>query len=472
MPYRDLREFVAALDKNQELRSVQDADWDLEIGTITELNYERLGPALLFDSIKGYPKGYRILTNAMDNLRRSLLALDLPLDLDLNGALDAYAKKIACYQPVPPVEVETGPIFENVLTGDGIDLWKFPTPRWHEDDGGRYLGTGCVVYMRDPDSGKVNFGCYRVMIQDKLTAGLYITPSKTGAIIRKRYWERGESCPVVVSFGQEPVVFLAAAPMLGQKRGLFKYELVGHVRGAPVEVVREPVTGVPIPATSEIVIAGEVPPPEVESRDEGPFGEWTGYYASGTRPEPVIRIKALYHRNNPIILGMPPVRHRHTGSHFAIPTNAPNHKEKLLKAGITDVLDVWPLGVPGFTVVQIRQQYPGHAMKAGLAASGDYMGRFVVIVDEDINPRDPEDVLWAIGTRCDPETTISILKDCPSSPLDPRVTPERKKQGDLTSSRAIINACKPYEWIKDFPKTNIASPELRSRVLDKWKDLF
>ena len=267
-------------------------------------------------------------------------------------------------------------------------------------------------------------------------------------------------------------MFLAAAPMLGQKRGLFKYELVGHVRGAPVEVVREQVTGLPIPATAEIVIAGEVPPPEVESRDEGPFGEWTGYYASGTRPEPVIKVKALYHRNNPIILGMPRYGIVIRGVIFNFPPMRPNDKEKLQKAGITDVLDVWRLGVPGVTVVQIRQRYPGHAMKAALAASGDYMGRFVVVVDEDINPRDREDVLWAMGTRCDPETSITILKDCPSSSLDPRVPPEQKKRGDLTSSRAIIIACKPYEWIKDFPRTNIASPELRSQVLAKWKDLI
>ena len=211
MPYRDLREFLAALEKHQELRTIQGADWNLEIGTITELNYERQGPALLFDSIKGYPKGYRILANAMDNLPRSLLALDLPSDLDMNGALDAYTKKIASYTPVPPVHVETGPVFENVFTGDEIDLWKFPTPLWHEDDGGRYIGTGCVVIMRDPDSGKVNFGCYRVVVQDKTTAGLYITPSKTGAVIRKRYWEKGQSCPVAVSLGHEPMMFLGAA---------------------------------------------------------------------------------------------------------------------------------------------------------------------------------------------------------------------------------------------------------------------
>jgi 4-hydroxy-3-polyprenylbenzoate decarboxylase len=111
-------------------------------------------------------------------------------------------------------------------------------------------------------------------------------------------------------------------------------------------------------------------------------------------------------------------------------------------------------------------------MKAALAASGEYMGRFVVVVDEDINPRDPEDVLWAIGTRCDPETTITILRDCPSSALDPRVPPERKLKGDFRSSRAIIDACKPYSWIKEFPQTNVASPELRKTVLAKWKHLF
>ena len=132
MPYRDLRAFLATLEKHQELRTIHGADWNLEIGTITELNYERQGPALLFDSIKGYPKGFRVLANAMDNLPRSLLALDLPVDLDMNGALESYTKKIASYTPVPPVHVETGPVFENVFTGDEIDLWKFPTPLWHD----------------------------------------------------------------------------------------------------------------------------------------------------------------------------------------------------------------------------------------------------------------------------------------------------------------------------------------------------
>jgi 4-hydroxy-3-polyprenylbenzoate decarboxylase len=418
MAYRDLRAFIAALEEAGELRTVRGADWDLEIGTISELDYEREGPALLFDEIKGYPSGYRILTNAMDTFPRALLALDLPRHLDMDAAIDAYDQIIASYRPVPPVEVETGPICENIFREDAIDLWKFPTPLWHEHDGGRYLGTGCMVIMRDPDSGDVNFGAYRVMVQDERTAGLYITPNHTGAIIERKYWARGESCPVAVACGEEPVSFLGAAPYLGEKRGLFKYELVGHVRGEPVEVVREQVTGLPIPATAEIVLAGEVPPPEVEARDEGPFGEWTGYYASGTRPEPVIRVHALYHRNDPIILGMPPVKYRRATSHIGIPTRARNEVERLRRAGVEDVFDVWRIAVPGVVVVQIRQRYPGHAMKAGLAATGEYMGRFVIVVDEDINPRDPEEVLWAIGTRCDPATTITLLEGFQSSVLE------------------------------------------------------
>ncbi|HLY65612.1 MAG TPA: UbiD family decarboxylase, partial [Chloroflexota bacterium] len=276
MPFADLREFIAAADRLGELRTVTNADWDLEIGAITEINYQRQGPALLLDEIKGYPRGYRILANAMDSLRRSLLALDLPLDASIDEALDLYQERIDAFRPTPPREVPHGPIHENVLSGDDIDLWKLPTPKWHEEDGGRYLGTGDMVIMRDPDTGRVHFGTYRVMVQDEKTAGLYISPIHTGAIIEKKYWARGQSCPVVVVFGEEPVLFCAGAGYLGQKRGLPKYELAGHVRGAPVEIVCEEITGLPIPAAAEIAIAGEVPPPSVEARPEGPFGEWTG----------------------------------------------------------------------------------------------------------------------------------------------------------------------------------------------------
>src|SRR5262249_20719074 len=146
------REFIAALNAAGELRTVRGASHDLEIGTIVELNHEQDGPALLFDDVEGYPSGYRILCNAMDTLPRALLSLGLPIDMYMEAALAEYERMIEGFQPVPPVERPTGPIFENVLTGDDVDLLKFPTPRWHDEDGGRYIGTGCSVIMRDPDT--------------------------------------------------------------------------------------------------------------------------------------------------------------------------------------------------------------------------------------------------------------------------------------------------------------------------------
>ena len=151
----------------------------------------------------------------MDTLRRALLAIDLPLELDADRGFAAFEKKRSAFKSVPPQEVSTGPIFENVFRGDEIDLWKFPTPKWHEEDGGRYIGTGCMVFMCDPDSGKVKFGCYRVMVHDRSSAGLYCSPGRTGTTIRKKYWERGRSCPVAVAFGAEPIMFLGGSLLLG-----------------------------------------------------------------------------------------------------------------------------------------------------------------------------------------------------------------------------------------------------------------
>jgi 4-hydroxy-3-polyprenylbenzoate decarboxylase len=169
---------------------------------------------------------------------------------------------------------------------------------------------------------------------------------------------------------------------------------------------------------------------------------------------------------------MPPMRARITNPHFGLPTRVKNMRDEVVRSGVDGVLQVWPAAIPGVTVVQIKQRYPGHAMKAALAVAGEYMGRFIVVVDEDIDPRDAKEVLWAMGTRCDPASTISILPLTQTSALDPRLHPEKRDRGDFTGSQAIILACKPFDWIKDFPERCAASPELRKRTLEKWKELF
>ena len=156
MGFDDLRGFIAAAEALGELQRLDGAHWDLEIGALTEIQAERRGPALLFDRIADAPPGYRVLSNGFATARRTALALNLPLDLGPVELANAGGPPEGVRQ-IPPVEVADAPVLQNVRRGADIDLGQFPTPRWHEKDGGRYLATGCAVIVRDPDEGWVNW---------------------------------------------------------------------------------------------------------------------------------------------------------------------------------------------------------------------------------------------------------------------------------------------------------------------------
>ena len=153
MSYRDLRGWTAQVEELGELKVVRKADWDVEIGVITEIVMNRHGPALLFDEIAGYPAGYRIVANALGGPRRLALTLGLPTDRDIKTLLRLWQEKKRGLRPIPPKVVKDGPVMENVLRGGDVDVLKFPTPKWHEHDGGRYIGTGSVDITRDPTRG-------------------------------------------------------------------------------------------------------------------------------------------------------------------------------------------------------------------------------------------------------------------------------------------------------------------------------
>src|ERR1039458_5024441 len=159
--FRDLRDFIDHLVRDlgeEELRVVDGANWDLEIGCLTEMMAEKEGPALLFDNIVGYPKGFRVFTNFMGTAARCALALGLPLHVSKVEMIRAWKDKSKTLKLVPPKEVATGSVMENVVEGEAVDLTMFPAPKWHEHDGGRYMGTADMVITRDPDTGWVNLG--------------------------------------------------------------------------------------------------------------------------------------------------------------------------------------------------------------------------------------------------------------------------------------------------------------------------
>jgi UbiD family decarboxylase len=177
-----------------ELKVVDGVDWDLELGAIAELTLERGGPALVFDGIRGYPRGYRVAANLVTASKRRLrIALGYGDDVPEVEIIRRWKDVYGNYRPVPPAEVSDGPVMESVLEGDNVDLLKFPAPRWHEMDGGRYIGSGDMVITRDPDGGWVNVGAYRVMVHDERTLSFFIEPGHHGDIIRRKYWERGRA---------------------------------------------------------------------------------------------------------------------------------------------------------------------------------------------------------------------------------------------------------------------------------------
>ncbi|HWH75871.1 MAG TPA: UbiD family decarboxylase, partial [Candidatus Binatus sp.] len=339
-------------------------------------------------------------------------------------------------------------------------------PHWHEEDGGRYIGTAHLVITRDIDEGWVNIGCYRVMVHDKDTLALYISPGKQGRIIRQKYFDQGRSCPVAISFGDDPLLLTAAANSLPW--GKSEYDYAGGIRGAPVDVVIGKHTGLPTPAYSEITIEGECLPDQ--QRREGPYGEWTGYYASGERTEPIIKVKRLTHRNNPILTGAPSSRPP-GGSDDNLVRSAFiwDHMEK---AGVPDIRGVACFQGRFFTAVSIKQRYPGHAKQAGFVAAqcgaGAYLGRYIVVVDDDIDPYDINDVMWAMCTRSDPANDTDFIRRAWSGPLDP-VIPKDKKG---FSTRAVIDATRPYEWMKDYPLASGSSAEMKAQVVKKYGKFF
>ena len=473
-PYRDLREWLQGVEALGELKKIEGADWRLEMGAITEL----LGqegkyppPAILFDSIPGFPRGFRTLFGTTGSVQRMALTLGLSDVRSGTDLVKAYREKSINLKPIPPKVVDTGPIFENIQSGKDIDLLKFPVPFMHEKDGGRYIGTNCLVITQHPDEGWVNLGTYRIMVQGKDHTSFYISPGKHGRIHRDIRFERKQPCPVAVSVGHDPLLFLAAGNEV--QYGVCEYDYAGGFKGEPIEIVKGKYTGLPLPARAEIAFEGEAV--WDDRKKEGPFGEWTGYYASADREEPVIRVKTVYHRNDPILTCSRPSRPPSDYSFSKGVVKSAMIWEELEKCGVPNVKGVWCHEAGGgrlFNIVSIKQAYAGHSRQAGLITSqthaGGYLNRFVIVVDDDIDPSNLFDVVWAMSTRCDPAEDIEIIRKCWSGPLDP-VIPKGKKG---YNSRAVIDACRPYDWKDDFPPVAESSKELRDQTYKKWKDVL
>jgi len=474
MSYEDMREWLVEAERLGELRVAEGLSWESDIAEVAEVVlHDESAPAILFDNVQGCPPGFRLLINFFAGKRRNM-TMGFPTDwdkLELARGVHDHMHKV---EPIPHEIVKDGPVCENILEGDDIDVEKFPAPMWHEQDGGRYIGTGSYNITRDPDTGWINIGTYRVMIQSKNEVGFYISPGKHGRIHRDKYEARGEPMPACIVVGGDLMAFLMGCTEMPPNEN--ELDILGGYRGHAIECVEGKHTGLPFPANAEIVLEGFIHPEK--RKMEGPFGEWTGYYGSDVRPEPLMEIKAIYHRNDPIIIGCPPLRPPDELARYRAVTRSAALLENIEKAGIPDVTGVWAheCGTARMLLgISIKQRYPCHSMQTGHVAAmchlGAYAGKYVVVVDDDIDVSNLEELIWAMITRSDPATTIDIIHNCWSTPLDPRIPPEEKAKGNLTNSRAIIDACRPFHWKDEFPAVNSPPAEVVRELQRKWAHL-
>lgn len=462
---KDIRDFIARCEEEEMLHRIKaEVDWDLELSHIAKLNEERRGPALLFENVKGYASP--VLTSACTTTERLALIMGMDRKSTLVDIMREWVNKGG--NKIPPKWVESGPCKENVMKGNEVDLTKFPAPKFYPLDGGRYFGTAHFVITKDPDTGWVNLGTYRLQLLEKSTLGTQFIKGKHADIMLKKYAERKEPMPVAAVVGCDPLLFLMGAARLSAFES--EYDLAGSIRGEPIEVVKGETVDLPIPATAEIVVEGEVDPEDF--KPEGPFGEYTGYYSGvGANPRNYIKVNCITFRNNPIFWSTT-VGRAVTDTHMTMAlTYGATLWQQLVAMRIPGLKAVYcpPEGSGRFlAIISVKQMYPGHSIQVGTAAISTEMGAYglktVIVVDEDIDPWDLPRVLWAVSFRFQP-ARAEFIKRGRSTPLDPSLPLDQR---DITS-RLIIDATIPYEW-KEKPIEIELDEKTVEKVRKRWKE--
>lgn len=463
----DLRDFIQICEAEGELRRIKvQVDWNLELSHIAKLNEERGGPALLFENVKGYNSP--VLTSACTTPARLALIMGMPKSSSLVDLMREWVNRTQ--KPIPPTWVNTAPCKQNIDMGDRVDLTKFPVPWVYPRDGGRYFGTAVFVITQSPKTGWVNIGTYRLQMLGKNILGTQFIKGKHADIIHKEWAELGKPMPVAAVVGADPLMFLVGAARLPAYES--EYGFAGAIRGRPIEVVKGETVDLPIPASAEIVVEGEVDPKA--TMPEGPFGEYTGYYSGvGTTDRPFIKVNCVTYRHDPIFW-LTTVGRAVTDTHMTMAlTYGATLWQELVAMRIPGIKSVYcpPEGAGRFlAIISVKQMYPGHAIQVGTAAISTEMGAYglktVIVVDDDVDAWDLPRVLWALSFRFNP-ARAEFIKRGRSTPLDPSLPIESRE----ITSRLIIDATIPYEW-KDKPIPVELDPEWKKKIEENWDKYF
>lgn len=467
--FRDNRQFTEALARTGDVITIkQEVDWDLEVGAIVRRSNERGGPAVLFDRIKDYPPGYRILGTPLATYRRLAIAMGLDPVTPVQDIQATYESRLE--HPLKPVLVDRAPCQQNKLLGEEVDLYRFPSPMIHEGDGGRFIGTWHAVISTDPDTRWTNWGMYRVMVHSRrYVAGTWRPGQHIGMALYGKYVPNHQAMPVAIAIGVDPLCSLAALSPL--EAGLNEADYAGALRGEPVELVKCHTSDLLVPAHAEIVLEGEILP-DVRI-EEGPMGEYTGYRVPG-KPKEACVIKAITFRDDPIL----------TMTCMGTPTDdcvlctsvamSVAEKKRLLRHGLPVTTVHMPIqGAQHVLVVATRNASGSTAEQIKkVIHSQRVWHHIIIVVDDDVDVFDLPQVLHSLATKCHPVRGVKLGKPMPAMPLTPNLSPQEREQGIGPS--VLFDCTWPAEWSKERDVPPRASfddmypKEVKDKVIRNW----
>ncbi|MFL0247967.1 menaquinone biosynthesis decarboxylase [Candidatus Clostridium stratigraminis] len=476
MAFKDLQAFIKHLEEKNELKRIKsEVDSELEITEIADRVSKKYGPALLFENIKGSP--YPLLINAMGTYERMSMALgveklddigdDIKEFIDMSNYLGLMNKvksvpRLARLTSVFPIKLPTKGACQEVIE-ENPDLSTLPILKCWPDDAGRFV-TLPLVITKDPESNIQNMGMYRLQVYDKNTTGMHWHLHKDGREIYEKYKALGGKMPVSVALGCDPAItYSATAPL---PKMIDEMMFAGFLRKAPVKMVKSITNDIYVPADAEFIIEGYVDVNE-ELKLEGPFGDHTGYYSLADY-YPVFHVTLITHKKHPVypatIVGKPPMEDCYMGKateRIFLP---------LLKMQHPEIIDInFPLeGVfHNCVIISIKKRFPGHAKKIMNSVWG--MGqmmytKMIIVVDENIDPKDISTVAWKVFNNIDAKRDV-VISEGPLDALD--------HASDLPhyGYRMGIDATKkwPTEGHKrDWPDDIEMTDEIKELVSRRW----
>jgi len=429
VPIEDTSQFIEELEKAGELKRVKtEVDTNLEIAEILRRAMYSNGPAILFENVKNYDMP--VLGNAFGSLKRLEIGLETTdfteigqriVDLTKMDIPSGFLNKIKKLPELskmsdsfPKLE-NSGPVTE--VFSDSPSFDKLPILKTWSKDTGKFITFGLVA-TKHPETGIRNLGVYRMQIIDSTHALMHWQKHKRGAHHHELKKEKGEKIEVAIIIGGDPAtVFSGVAPV---PEGLDKYLFAGITRKKGIKTVKCKTVDLEVPANAEIVLEGYVDPSD--TRDEGPFGDHTGYYTP-KEPFPTFTLTGVMQRKKPIylttVVGKPILEDSYIGKVIE------RSFLPLIRMFQPEVVDfAMPAAgwFQGMAIISIKKRYPGQAKKVmmGLWGMGQLsLTKIFIVVDDDVNVHSMDDVLWAVTTRTDPARDTIIIDNTPTDTLDP-----------------------------------------------------